>query len=262
MFFVTYSSTDNAVIKFITETGEDLTATLPATDEDVFVKINIGRLNIAAGVSVVRVVSTSDVEELRLLSFSLEKPAETMEYILNVSQTAGVSTLILPFDAALPQGLEAYTLEDMGTYIKATPVSSITADQPVIVKGSGTYSLNGTITGDMNTSHQEGSLIGVYATTTIAEGDYVLQKHSGYDAAFYRVSEGSNTSISPYRCYLKASGSSQQNAKSIRFEGEAGISIINIDNISDDVSYDLQGFQSNSGKGFLIKKGRIIGIVN
>ena len=259
--FVTYSSTDNAVIKFITETGDDLTATLPATDEDVFVRINIGRLNIAAGVSVVRVVSISDVDELRLLSFSLEKPAETMEYILNVSQTAGVSTLILPFDAALPQGLEAYTLEDMGTYIKATPASSITADQPVIVKGSGTYSLNGTITGNMNISHQEGSLIGVYATTTITEGNYVLQKHSGYDAAFYRVSEGSNTSISPYRCYLKASGSSQQNAKSILFEDGSGITTITKDAINDEIIYDLQGFRSTSNKGFQIRNGRIIGFV-
>ena len=132
-------------------------------------------------------------------------------YDLTVTE-ADMSTLVLPFNADLPTGVSAYTLTADASTITATEVTSITKDQPVlIVAEAGTYTFTGDATADYSTeAPTEGALVGTYNTIDAAEGNYVLQKHGGYDAAFYLLTTGSNKVIKPFRAYLTAPASARE----------------------------------------------------
>ncbi len=125
---------------------------------------------------------------------------------VNVSAENKIGTLILPFDAALPDGLKAYSCnganEDL---LILTPASSIEACKPYIVYAENGYSGNlsgtATLTDDDNVTDvfADGYLTGILSATTVNTG-YILQnQRSGpmfYDA------EGVTFSLPAGRCYL------------------------------------------------------------
>ena len=115
----------------------------------------------------------------------------------------GVGTLILPFDAPLPQSVTAYTCSALdGTTLLLDPVSTITAGTPVIVTGTpGTYTFTGQPT-CTETTYTTGLLTGVLEDTPISSG-YVLQKQDAATAtAFYRVDAARPVTVPAYKCYL------------------------------------------------------------
>ncbi len=115
----------------------------------------------------------------------------------------GVGTLILPFDAPLPQSVTAYTCSALdGTTLLLDPVSTITAGTPVIVRGTpGTYTFTGRPT-CTETTYTTGLLTGVLEDTPISSG-YVLQKQDAATAtAFYRVDAARPVTVPAYKCYL------------------------------------------------------------
>ena len=119
----------------------------------------------------------------------------------------GVGTLILPFDAPLPQSVSAYTCSALdGTTLRLDPVTSLTAGTPVIVTGTpGTYTFTGLPT-CTETTYTTGLLTGVLEDTPISSG-YVLQKQDAATAsAFYRVDAARPVTVPAYKCYLNAAG--------------------------------------------------------
>lgn len=136
-------------------------------------------------------------------------------YTLEVT-SAGYSTLVLPFDAALPSGVSAYNLTVSDTTVRGEKVSTITKNKPVLIKAAqGSYAFT---TDDANdivyaASPANGALVGTYKTTNAADGNYVLQSHDG-TVAFYQLGEGGNHVINPFRAYLTAPTTSE--AKSMR----------------------------------------------
>lgn len=125
---------------------------------------------------------------------------------VNVSAGNKVGTLILPFDAALPSGLKAYTCNAIeGDLLTLTPAASIEACTPYIVYAESGYSgsLSGIaeLTDDDNVTDvfTGGYLTGVLTGTTVNTG-YILQ-NQGSGPMFYDA-EGVTFSLPAGRCYL------------------------------------------------------------
>lgn len=184
-------------------------------------------------------------------------------YALNVT-SAGMSTLVLPFNVpTLPAGVAAYKLTSTATAITATEETSIEANKPVLIvaeEGSYTFMSSTSTVAELPAGEQTyGALTGVYTATTAAEGTYVLQKHDGYDAAFYQVAAGGKT-VQAYRAYLTAPASARE--LSISFGGSETTGIGNVnknDSVNDKAVYDLQGRRmANSPlkKGLYIVNGK------
>jgi glucuronoarabinoxylan endo-1,4-beta-xylanase len=121
---------------------------------------------------------------------------------------AGFATMVIPFNAAIPQGVQAFNLKGVNgeTIAKSDALQSITKDQAVLIKADeGTYDFTKTnveiaATADGVLSSYQ--MKGAYSTTTAAvdAGNYVLQKN-GNDVNFYLVT-GTPATVPPFRAYL------------------------------------------------------------
>lgn len=128
-----------------------------------------------------------------------------VEYVLSAD---GIGTLILPFDAALPETMTAYTCSAVdGMRLQLESVATLTAHTPMIVMGTpGTYTFNG-IPDYTELTYTTGLLTGVLKNTSIS-GGYVLQKKPGTNSAFYRVDPDHPITVPAYKCYLNSTGTS------------------------------------------------------
>ena len=145
---------------------------------------------------------------------------------VNVSAGNKVGTLILPFDADLPNGLKAYTCNALdGDVLTLTPAASIEACTPYIVYAESGYSGNlsgtATLTDDDNVTDvfADGYLTGVLSATTVNTG-YILQ-NQGSDPMFYDA-EGVTFSLPAGRCYLTPTASGVK-AFNFNFDDTTGI---------------------------------------
>ena len=125
---------------------------------------------------------------------------------VNITAANKIGTLILPFDAALPDGLKAYTCNAaVGDLLPLPPAESIEACKPYIVYAENGFSgdLSGTaeLTDENNVTDvfADGYLTGVLTGTTVNSG-YILQ-NQGSGPMFYDA-EGVTFSLPAGRCYL------------------------------------------------------------
>lgn len=132
---------------------------------------------------------------------SVELLAAETEVELTVTE-AGWATLMLPFEAEVPEGLTVYSCESLKSeeLLALTEVTSIEANKPYIVAGEGTYSFSGMNTADAS-AYTSGYLTGVYAATPAPVGSYVLQNHDGV-VAFYKVVDGMQPTVGANRAYV------------------------------------------------------------
>jgi hypothetical protein len=119
---------------------------------------------------------------------------------------AGAATLVLPFGAALPMGVKAYTLNYTAgaSKVTATEVTAITANQPVLINaeaGNYVFTSNGTTNAN---SPVYGALNGVFATTVVPSGAYILSNKGGV-VGFYKA-DGSTNTVAANHAYLTADG--------------------------------------------------------
>ena len=137
--------------------------------------------------------------------------AEEAEVSLTVTE-AGWATLILPFNAEVPDGLAAYTCseaEETATEGEATLVleeaATLAANTPYIIQGAAdTYTYNfsgyGLATQDTyGNSFMTGTLVEKAAAD---QGTYVLQNQDG-KVGFYLVGDA-QPAVGAYRAYLNA----------------------------------------------------------
>ena len=164
---------------------------------------------------------------------------------VNVSAGNKVGTLILPFDADLPNGLRAYTCNALdGDLLTLTPASSIEACKPYIVYAENGYSGNlsgtATLTDDDNVTDvfADGYLTGVLSATTVNTG-YILQ-NQGSGPMFYDA-EGVTFSLPAGRCYLTPPPSDVK-AFAFNFDDAVGIDATSsIVNHQSSILFDLSG---------------------
>ena len=162
----------------------------------------------------------------------------TSSLTLNISATNQWSTCVLPFDAALPTGVMAYTCgSTTGDYVVLTEATSFEAYTPYVLYAENGFTgeLSGTVDPDKyEATPTVGLLNGAVVAQEITSG-YVLQKQAE-GVKFYNVN-GLSFTIPEGRCWLSAGNS----ARSFGFIDEA----TSIDDVrkllnTNDV-YDLQG---------------------
>lgn len=163
------------------------------------------------------------------ISFSKDDlvPQLTVDYALathTLSVTdAGAATLVLPYEAEIPENVKAYTLTyTSGDKAVATELTGvIPANTPVLVNANeGQYTFKATAT--LTTKAAEpvsGSLHGVWSEVVVPEGSYVLQNQSG-TVAFYRV-ETADFKVKANQAYLYAPEAAGAKMLNIDFGGDA-----------------------------------------
>lgn len=149
---------------------------------------------------------------------------------------AGYGTLILPFDAALPEGLAAYTCTGLdGSTVVMEFQTAIRANVPLVMQGTpGTYVFRGIGT-PLEDSYTEGLLTGVYTPAILTDG-YVLQNQNGV-VGFYHVNADAPVTVPANRCSLHPGVASE--FLSMRLD-PTGIDRVEQDGV-DVPYYDLQG---------------------
>ncbi|WP_417940501.1 T9SS type A sorting domain-containing protein [Flavobacterium sp. RS13.1] len=129
---------------------------------------------------------------------------------------ADYDVLVLPFQATIPQGVTAYTIQPSPSKIICTKIEGvIPANTPVLLSGSGTFVFNGT--GNVSTPKAltVNQMNPVYIGIKAPVGSYTLKTVNNV-TAFYPVTVGSEPLISSFRFYL--SEKSGYNAAVLPFE--------------------------------------------
>lgn len=155
--------------------------------------------------------------------YVIKAEAHTESYFLKVGN-AEMATLVLPFNATLPAGVEAYRLTYEGSNaIEATAVSAIQADKPVLIiaaantdPGYEFVSEEGADTCIFykNTwsigTYADGALHGNYANEFSIpnkyESNYFYVLQNGADkVGFYQLQYWGDVKVNPYRAFLGCS---------------------------------------------------------
>lgn len=147
--------------------------------------------------------TTNNLSDLSLVK------AEKANVTLSIT-AAGWCTLILPFNAEIPQGFEVYSCTGTevpvgtSTALVLEKAESIEANTPYIVKGKegDTYDFSeyGTTLKDQ---YAAGLMTGTFTQQKAVANTYVLQNQEG-KVGFYKVMAGSEPTIKPYRAYINA----------------------------------------------------------
>ena len=173
---------------------------------------------------------------------------------LNVSP-AGWATLILPFNAEIPEGVTVYGSDMIdGDLLKLSEAGSIVANTPYLVNGTeGTYNFSGYGLAEKDSYADANGFVGTYVDYATTVGDYVLQKQ-GNAVAFYIVGESAQPTVKPYRCYLTAPAS-EIKAFFIFDDGATGINGVDAADAEIEAIYTVNGVKVNSlQKGLNIVK--------
>ena len=132
------------------------------------------------------------------------------EVSLNITE-AGWATLILPFEAEVPENVKAYTcgavgeVQDGVATLTLAEADKLEANTPYILQGAGTYSFKG-LSVATEDSYTVGLLTGTLVDMLAKEGTYVLQNQDS-GVGFYKVgsdSQSTQPEIGAYRAYLNA----------------------------------------------------------
>lgn len=147
--------------------------------------------------------TTNNLSDLSLVK------AEKANVPLSIT-AAGWCTLILPFNAEIPEGFEVYSCTGTevpvgtSTALVLEKAESIEAHTPYIVKGKDgdTYDFSdyGTALQDQYAAEL---MTGTFTQQKAVANTYVLQNQGG-KVGFYKVAAGSEPTIKPYRAYINA----------------------------------------------------------
>ncbi|MBR2153779.1 MAG: hypothetical protein IJ901_04090 [Bacteroidaceae bacterium] len=184
--------------------------------------------------------------------------ATSASYTTTINATAQAGTLALPFAAAIPEGVKAYTLYYTGNdKATASEVTSIEANVPVLLNGSGEVTFTGANTW-VTTAPANGlnTLVGVYEDTTVPTDDYVLQ--NGDDGVgFYKVLAEDPITINPFRAYLTTWGAGAKVRVVYEAEDATAITSLEAQDVVNETIYNLNGMRvSHPTKGIYIKNGK------
>lgn len=172
--------------------------------------------------------------------------------------SAGIGSMILPFAADVPEGMTVY---EVGSYEEGTlrlkSVENIVANTPYIIKGEeDSYKFVGVADAE-NFQYTVGNLCGTYEDITAPQDSYVLQKHEGEDAGFYRVSDTQPT-VKAYRAYLTGLPEGGNSCLRLVFDDET-TSVLSVSAATPATyaSYNLAGQRAHKGqKGIVIADGK------
>ena len=190
-------------------------------------------------------------------------PQLTVNYALathTLSVTdAGAATLVLPYEAEIPENVKAYTLTyTSGDKAVATEVTGvIPANTPVLInanKGKYTFKATATLTTKAD-NPVSGNLHGVWNKDVVPVGSYVLQKQSG-TVAFYRVATD-DFKIQPNQAYLYAPKAANVRMLSIGYGGDGTTAINGIEAATTNANAKVYTIDGKKVNGNNLAKGQI-----
>ena len=151
--------------------------------------------------------------------YYLGQSEESLTLTVDVTD-AGYATFVAPMEAAVPEGVSAYTAEvnANGVTIDLAPVNPIPANTPVVLEAAaGTYTFTGSKVPAVE-APTFGALTGTYSRIPAPAGSYVLQKQ-GELVGFFIVKEDAVPYVNANRAYLTAPSSGAKEA--FYFGGDA-----------------------------------------
>lgn len=157
-------------------------------------------------------------------AFYFEEPAVDVDWTMEGDM---YGTIILPFEADVPENLEVYTLSALGEIksytpkgeteairyqlITLAPADRIEANTPYIVKaseaGQKEFSFRGQAT-NTDTEYTGGLLTGVFEETAPAAESHILAEADGVGS--FVPAEGSADKVMPNHAYVKADASAER----------------------------------------------------
>jgi hypothetical protein len=155
--------------------------------------------------------------------------------------------------------VKAYTLTYTGGgNAVATEVTTIPANKPVLLNGSGEVTFTGTSAAvNAEATNVDGAMTGVFKAGTVPQNSYVLQNGT-YGVGFYKVTTD-NIAINPFRAYLTAQTGGAARLNIIFPEEATGIKTVQGEGFMTKGSetYNLQGQRvAQPVKGLYIQGGR------
>lgn len=200
----------DALATSIDATGITAATSLPTANPNCLITANAGMVTNTSNVIVNGTCANLELTDGYPYKAPVTFTATNAKFTKKVSD-AGYATMVIPFAAALPTGVEAYDLTAVnGETITSSSVDAITANEPVMIKAdAATYDFkasNVSITATADGVVTNGLLNGGYATMTVAADakNYVLQNNAN-GVNFYLVT-GTDATVKPFRAYLMASG--------------------------------------------------------
>lgn len=196
--------------------------------------------------------------DLRTFKFTIE--SGLLDYPLTVT-AAGASTLMLPYEATIPEGVKAYTLthnEGDDTAIATELTGIIPAKTPVLINAAaGTYHFKGTQTiDDKNNTTVVGALCGTRIATNVPVGSYVLQDHDG-EVGFYLVETANSVLLSGNHAYFTPAVATQAAKINIVYPQTTGITAVKNTLNENDAIYNLAGQRVGKDyRGIVIRNGK------
>ncbi|WP_243349375.1 hypothetical protein [Parabacteroides sp. FAFU027] len=162
----------------------------------------------------------------------------------------GYGIMTLPFEAIIPANVKAYTLQYSTTEVACKMIANnkIPANTPVLIKGTGTFTFEGT--GSVSTPHalKVNDMTGVYIAVKAPAGSFSLKTVNGV-TAFYKVTSGTEPTINPFGAYLMPSQIVTASSLSLKLdETAAAVEVIKMDSVMDNTIYDIWGRRVNEPK--------------
>ena len=178
-------------------------------------------------------------------NFRLTPVVETVN--VSVSE-AGWATMILPFAAAVPEGMTVYSCGavDENNILTLNEVNTIEANVPYIIASEPKYYVFEGANTAKESSYTSGLLTGVYAEDKAPVGSYVLQNQTD-GVAFYKVEDGAQPAVKANRAYLTLSGEAGVNVRAVYFPNSdaTGVESVDAADVMVDV-YTMSGIRVRS----------------
>lgn len=210
----------------------------------------------------------TDITNKRDETLSFKKadlvPQLTIDYAL-ASHTlqvteAGAATLVLPYEAEIPENVKAYTLTyTSGDKAVATEVTGvIPANTPVLInanEGKYTFKATATLT-TKDANPVSGNLHGVWNEDVVPVGSYVLQNQNNGTVAFYRVAT-EDFKIKPNQAYLYAPKAANVRMLSIGYGGDGTTAINGVEAETTNTNTQVYTIDGKKVNGNNLTRGQI-----
>jgi len=130
----------------------------------------------------------------------------------------GYAVIVLPFEANVPSGVQAYNMLPSSSKVLCTAVTNgkIPANTPVLVNGSGTFVFTGSGTVSTPKAIISNQFNADYSTIKAYTGSYVLKTVSG-TTGFYKIASGSET-VPAFSAYITEENTYSASLLPLEFE--------------------------------------------
>ena len=174
---------------------------------------------------------------------------------------AKIGTMMLPFDAQIPEGARLYTVDtyDNSGVVKLKSVDAIAANTPYIIRSEkNVYAFSGVANAE-EFSYTDNYLTGTYEDVAAPADSYVLQ-NGNEGAGFYLVVEGEEPTVKAGHAYITLPATENAPRLVLSFDdGEiTGITELQNKNTAAKTgTYNLAGMRvADNAKGFVVKNGK------